>query len=133
VRCEDFRADIEAVTETKPDERRSNAGRKPTTQSLNSGSLCSSEFLIRDRLSFMRSTWVLRTLVPDANDHLLFREALAEAGLIEKLFGRFGQHLGAKGYIAAWRPDRRCQHRIGAQAAQQAGRERRRDGKGERL
>jgi hypothetical protein len=29
VRWEDFRADIEAVTETKPEERRSNAGRKP--------------------------------------------------------------------------------------------------------
>jgi hypothetical protein len=26
---EDFRADIEAVTEPKPEERRSNAGRKP--------------------------------------------------------------------------------------------------------
>src|ERR1700704_6412052 len=26
---EDFRADIEAVTETKPEERKSNAGRKP--------------------------------------------------------------------------------------------------------
>ncbi len=29
MRCEDFRADIEAATETKPEERRSNAGRKP--------------------------------------------------------------------------------------------------------
>jgi hypothetical protein len=26
---EDFRTDIEAVTETKPEERKSNAGRKP--------------------------------------------------------------------------------------------------------
>ena len=26
---EDFRADIESVTETKPEERKSNAGRKP--------------------------------------------------------------------------------------------------------
>ena len=31
VRWEDFRADIEAVTETKPEERRSKAGLKPTT------------------------------------------------------------------------------------------------------
>jgi IS5 family transposase len=30
----------------------------------------------------------------------LFRETLAKAGLIEKLFERFGQHLEAKGYIA---------------------------------
>jgi hypothetical protein len=29
VRWEDFRADIEAVTETKPEECKSNAGRKP--------------------------------------------------------------------------------------------------------
>jgi hypothetical protein len=29
VRWEDFRSDIEAVTETKPEERKSNAGRKP--------------------------------------------------------------------------------------------------------
>ena len=28
-----FRADIEAVTETKPEERKSNAGRKPMTRS----------------------------------------------------------------------------------------------------
>ena len=30
----------------------------------------------------------------------LFRETLAKAGLVEKLFERFGQHLEAKGYIA---------------------------------
>jgi IS5 family transposase len=29
----------------------------------------------------------------------LLRETLAKAGLIEKLFERFGQHLEAKGYI----------------------------------
>jgi transposase, IS5 family len=29
-----------------------------------------------------------------------FRETLAKAGLIEKLFERFGRHLEAKGYIA---------------------------------
>src|ERR1700704_592312 len=29
VRWEDFRADIEAMTETEPEERKSNAGRKP--------------------------------------------------------------------------------------------------------
>ena len=29
VRWENFRADIESVTETKPEERKSNAGRKP--------------------------------------------------------------------------------------------------------
>ena len=30
----------------------------------------------------------------------LFREKLAKAGLIEKLFDRFDQHLAAKGYMA---------------------------------
>jgi IS5 family transposase len=30
----------------------------------------------------------------------LFRETLAKAGLVEKLFERFGQHLEARGYIA---------------------------------
>ncbi len=38
--------------------------------------------------------------MPDATTLWLFREALAQAGLIDKLFERFGQHLGAKGYIA---------------------------------
>src|SRR5881296_3158657 len=76
VRWEDFRADIEAVTETKPEERQSNAGRKPydtilkfkivVLQSLHNLSDEQTEYLIRDRLSFMR----------------------------------FGQHLEAEGYIA---------------------------------
>jgi IS5 family transposase len=38
--------------------------------------------------------------VPDATTIWLFREALAQAGLIDKLFERFGQQLEAKGYIA---------------------------------
>src|SRR6267378_455539 len=64
VRWEDFRADIEAVTETKPEERKSNAGRKPydtilkfkivVLQSLHNLSDEQTEYLIRDRLSFMR-------------------------------------------------------------------------------
>src|SRR5213078_3789020 len=56
---EDFRTDIEAVTETELEEP-----------------------------------------VPDATTIWLFREALAQAGLIDKLFERFGQHLEAEGYIA---------------------------------
>src|SRR5260370_323799 len=64
VRWEDFRADIEAVTETRPEERQSNAGRKPydtilkfkivVLQSLHNLSDEQTEYLIRDRLSFMR-------------------------------------------------------------------------------
>ena len=38
--------------------------------------------------------------MPDATTIWLFREALAQAGLIDKLFERFGQHLEAEGYIA---------------------------------
>ena len=111
VRWEDFRADIEAVTETKPEERKSNAGRKPydtilkfkivVLQSLHNLSDEQTEYLIRDRLSFMRFLDLeLEDSVPDATTIWLFREALAEAGLIDKLFERFGQHLEAAGYIA---------------------------------
>src|SRR5262249_17491567 len=59
------------------------------------------EYLIRDRLSFMRFLDLdLEDPVPDATTIWLFREALAQAGLIDKLFERFGQHLEAEGYIA---------------------------------
>jgi len=61
---EDFRADVEAVTETKPEQRKSNAGRKPydtilklkivVLQSLHNLSDERTEYLIRDRISFMR-------------------------------------------------------------------------------
>jgi transposase, IS5 family len=108
---EDFRTDIEAVTETKPEERKSNAGRKPydailkfkilVLQSLHNLSDEQTEYLIRDRWSFMRFLDLgLEDPVPDATTIWLFREALAQAGLIDKLFARFGQHLEAEGYIA---------------------------------
>ena len=59
------------------------------------------EFMIRDRLSFMRFLDLrLEDTVPDATTLWLFREALVEAKLIDTLFDRFGQHLAAKGYIA---------------------------------
>src|SRR5947199_8837578 len=59
------------------------------------------EYLIRDRISFMRFLDLeLEDSVPDATTIWLFREALAQAGLIDKLFERFGQHLEAEGYIA---------------------------------
>ena len=96
---EDFRTDIEAATARKVEERKSNAGRKPydailkfkvlVLQGLYNLSDEQTELMIRDRLSFMRFL-----------DLGLFREALVEAGLIDKLFDRFGRHLQAKGYIA---------------------------------
>src|SRR6266566_7213927 len=108
---EDFRTDIEAVTETKPEERKSNAGRKPydtilkfkilVLQSLHNLSDDRTEYLIRDRISFMHFLDLeLEDPVPDATTIWLFREALAQAGLIDKLFERFGRHLEAAGYIA---------------------------------
>ena len=38
--------------------------------------------------------------IPDGTTLWVFREKLAQAGLVEKLFERFNQHLNAKGYIA---------------------------------
>src|SRR5882757_6603294 len=104
VRWEDFRADIEAVTETKPEERKSNAGRKPydailkfkivVLQSLYNLSDEQTEYLIRDRISFMRFLGLERgDPVPDVTTTWLFCEALAEAGLIDALFERFRWHL----------------------------------------
>jgi transposase, IS5 family len=106
---EDFRADIEAATE--PEERKSNAGRKPydailkfkvlVLQSLYNLSDEQTELMIRDRLSFMRFLDLgLEDPVPDATTIWLFREAVVDAGLVDRLFDRFGQHLEAKGYIA---------------------------------
>lgn len=111
VRWEDFRADIEAATETKPEARKSNAGRKPydailkfkvlVLQSLYNLSDEQTELMVRDRLSFMRFLDLgLEDPVVDATTIWLFREALVEAQLIDRLFERFGQHLAAKGYIA---------------------------------
>lgn len=108
---EDFRADIEAVTQTKPEQRKSNAGRKPydtilkfkivVLQSLHNLSDEQTEYLIRDRISFMHFLDLeLEDPVPDATTIWLFREALAQAGLIDRLFERFGQHLAAAGYLA---------------------------------
>ena len=89
------------------------------------------EFLIPDRLSFTRFLDLgLEDAVPDATTIWLLREALAGAGLIDKLFDRFGQHPQAKGYIARGGqiPDQvrdRCDDRLCAQAAQHQGGENR--------
>ena len=70
-------------------------------QSLHNLSDERTEYLIRDRISFMRFLDLeLEDPVPDASTIWLFREALAQAGLIDRLFERFGQHLEAEGYIA---------------------------------
>lgn len=59
------------------------------------------EFLISDRLSFMRFLGLdLSDRVPDARTIWLFRERLTKAGAIEPLFARFETMLREAGYIA---------------------------------
>jgi len=59
------------------------------------------EFVIQDRLSFMRFLGLgLSDNAPDAKTIWLFREHLARAGAVEKLFARFDRHLTKAGYLA---------------------------------
>jgi len=59
------------------------------------------EFLINDRMSFMRFLGLTLTdRVPDARTIWLFRERLTKAGAIASLFERFDAGLRASGYIA---------------------------------
>ena len=59
------------------------------------------EYLIKDRLSFMRFLGLgLAEPVPDANTIWSFREALKRAGAVERLFARFDATLRASGYLA---------------------------------
>ena len=59
------------------------------------------EFMIRDRLSFMRFLGLgLGHTVPDAKTIWLFRERLKEKGVVERLFDRFDRHLEDKGMLA---------------------------------
>ena len=108
---ESFRAEIEAVVLTPDELKKSSAGRKPfdailmfrmlVLQALSNLSDEQVEYQVRDRLSFSRFLGLaIEDSIPDATTLWLFREKLAKAGLIEKLFERFDQHLAAKGYIA---------------------------------
>ena len=106
-----FRADIESVVLPAEESRKSKAGRKPidalvllrmlVLQSLYNLSDEQIEYQVRDRLSFTRFVGLgIEDGIPDGTTLWLFREKLAKAGLIDKLFERFGRHLEAKGYIA---------------------------------
>ena len=108
---ETFRGDIEAVVLIADEARKSSAGRKPIDalvlfrmlilQSLYNLSDEQIEYQVRDRLSFTRFLGLgIEASIPDGTTLWLFREKLAKAGLMDKLFERFGQHLEAKGYIA---------------------------------
>ncbi len=59
------------------------------------------EFVIQDRLSFMRFLGLgLSDKIPDAKTIWLFRESLVRAGAIENLIARFDKHLSRSGYLA---------------------------------
>lgn len=59
------------------------------------------EYLIKDRLSFMRFLGLgLADGVPDANTIWTFREALKKAGVIDELFRRFDEALRSAGFLA---------------------------------
>jgi transposase, IS5 family len=59
------------------------------------------EFLIKDRLSFMRFLGLgLADAVPDANTIWTFREALKKADAIDGLFRRFDEALRSEGFLA---------------------------------
>lgn len=59
------------------------------------------EFMIQDRLSFLRFLGLsLGDRVPDAKTIWLFREHLAQARAVENLFARFDRHLSKSGYLA---------------------------------
>jgi len=91
--------------------RKSNAGRKPydpvlmfkilVLQSLYNLSDEQAEYQIRDRLSFLRFLGLgLEDRVPDATTIWLFREVLAKAGVMERLFEHFNGYLDRQGYQA---------------------------------
>ncbi len=59
------------------------------------------EYQIRDRLSFMRFLGLdLHQQIPDAKTIWLFRETLAQAGVVEKLFTQFDTYLAKHGLQA---------------------------------
>src|SRR5205085_9494464 len=108
---ESFRADIEAVVLTPDEMKKSNAGRKPADaivmfrmlvlQALHNLADEQAEYQVRDRLAFTRFLRLgIEDSIPDATTLWLFREKLAKAGLVEKLFERFDQCLEASGYMA---------------------------------
>lgn len=69
-------------------------------QTLNNLSDERTEYLINNRLSFMRFLGLgLSDRVPDAKTVWLFRERLTQAGAIERLFDRFDATLRNAGYL----------------------------------
>lgn len=105
---ENFRKPLKKTLERKD---RSAGGRPPfddvlmfrvlVLQALYNLSDDQTEYQIRDRLSFMRFLGLeMDGIVPDAKTIWLFRERLARAGAMEKLFARFDRHLEEHGLMA---------------------------------
>ena len=69
-------------------------------QSLHGLSLEATEYLVRDRLSWMRFCRLgLGDAVPDANTLWDFREALIRAGALDDLFAELDRAIAAAGYL----------------------------------
>lgn len=105
---EQFRAALETAV---PRGDRSNGGRPPfdhvlmfkilILQAMHSLSDERCEYLIKDRLSFMRFLGLgLADTVPDANTIWTFREALKKADAVDVLFARFDADLRETGFLA---------------------------------
>src|SRR4051812_37528491 len=141
VEFELFRPDLERAV---PRADRSRGGRPPfehvlmfkvlILQASHSLSDERTEFLIKDRLSFMRFLGLgLADPVPDANTIWTFREALTRATLggrpaIEVLFGAYEASPDSGRLPGDGRPDRRRLHHRRPQAAQHGSREARHQG-----
>ena len=108
---EDFRPRLEAAWRKPAEDRKSPAGRKPwdALVMFKAIVLCALynlsddqvEYQLRDRLSFMRFLGLgLEDRVPDAKTVWLYREHLAQAGVIEALFDAFDGSLKKRGYLA---------------------------------
>jgi IS5 family transposase len=73
----------------------------PLLQAMHALSDERAEYLIKDRLSFMRFLGLgLADAVPDANTIWTFREALKRADAVQALFSRFDATPKAAGYPA---------------------------------
>ena len=108
---ERFRERLESVWRKPAEKRKSKAGRKPWDAVLMFKAivLCELynlsddqiEYQLRDRLSFVRFLGLgLEDTVPDAKTVWMYREQLAQAGVIESLFDDFDRYLKDQGYLA---------------------------------
>ncbi len=107
----DFRPRLEAAWRKPAEERKSPAGRKSwdAVPMFKAIVLCELynlsddqvEYQLRDRLSFMRFLGLgLEDKVPDAKTVWLYREQLAQSGVIDALFEEFDGYLEIEGLLA---------------------------------